>query len=62
MRFAFYSYCYTREQKEYSVFQAILQAIPGLEVRLLNGSEEDIRYIADLVSVCDAVDDILVPK
>jgi hypothetical protein len=29
----------------------MLQAIPGLEARLIGGSEEEVVFIADMVSV-----------
>lgn len=32
------------------VFQKLLQMVPGLEERLLNGSEEETVFVADLVS------------
>ena len=38
-----------REEKEHHVFQSLLQMIPGLEARLLESSEEELRLIADLV-------------
>ena len=39
-----------RERREHGVFQKLLQMVPGLEERLLNGSEEDIVFVADMVS------------
>ncbi|KAI0058387.1 hypothetical protein BV25DRAFT_1810724 [Artomyces pyxidatus] len=41
---------FTAEQRrEHRVFNALLQSIPGLEERLVNGSEEEVVIIADLV-------------
>ena len=40
-----------REEKEHHVFQCLLQMIPGLEARLMESSEEELRLIADLVRV-----------
>lgn len=39
----------TRQQREYAVFQKLLKSIPGLEERLLTGSETEIHHVADLV-------------
>jgi hypothetical protein len=40
-----------RERREHRVFRHMLQAIPGLEARLIGGSEEEVVFIADMVSV-----------
>jgi hypothetical protein len=40
-----------RERREHRVFKQLLQAIPGLEERLMKGSDEDIVLVADLVFV-----------
>lgn len=47
----FYSHFYSRERKEHGIFQTILEAVPDLDVRLSEGSEEDIKHIADLVRI-----------
>jgi hypothetical protein len=39
----------TRERREHQVFRILLQMIPGMEDRLMEGSEEDIVHIAELV-------------
>jgi hypothetical protein len=39
-----------RERREHGVFQKLLQMVPGLEERLLTGSEEETIFVADLVS------------
>jgi hypothetical protein len=44
-----------RERREHIVFKQLLQMIPGLQERLVNGSEEDLLHVADLVSPCLAV-------
>lgn len=38
-----------RERREHRVFQQLLDMVPGLEDRLLDGSNEDNAHIADLV-------------
>jgi hypothetical protein len=38
-----------RERQEHRVFQLLLQMIPGLEERLVEGSEENIIHVAELV-------------
>jgi len=40
-----------REQREHRVFQQLLHTVPGLEERILNGFDEEIVHIADLVSI-----------
>jgi hypothetical protein len=37
------------ERREHRVFQQLLQSVPGLEVRLLEGSDEEIGHVADLI-------------
>lgn len=39
-----------RERKEHRVFDQLLQMVPGLEDRLLNGSDEEVGRVAELVS------------
>jgi hypothetical protein len=38
-----------RERREHKVFQQLLLMIPGIEERLMEGSDEDIVHIAELV-------------
>ena len=38
-----------RERREHMVFQTLLQMIPGIEERLLEGSDENTLHIAELV-------------
>ena len=40
---------YNRQRREHRVFEALLMMIPGLEERLMNGSEEDTVGIAEMV-------------
>lgn len=40
-----------REQKEHQIFKQLLQLVPDLEPRLIEGSYEDIRHVAELVCV-----------
>jgi hypothetical protein len=39
-----------REQREHRIFNLLLQMIPGLEERLVDGSDEDVLHVGDLVS------------
>jgi hypothetical protein len=38
-----------RERREHRIFRQLLGMIPGLEERLMEGSNEDITHIGDLV-------------
>jgi hypothetical protein len=38
-----------RERREHRVFTKLLQMVPGLEERLMNSSEEEVVFVADLV-------------
>ena len=38
-----------RQRREYGVYKQLMKMIPGLEERLLQGSEEEILHIADMV-------------
>jgi hypothetical protein len=38
-----------RERRERKIFQQLLQMIPGLEERLLDGSSENLAHISELV-------------
>jgi hypothetical protein len=40
-----------RERREHRVFTKLLQMIPGLEERIMNSSEEEVGFIADLVRI-----------
>ena len=40
-----------RQRREFRVFNALLQMIPGLQARLREGSEEDVLEIANLASI-----------
>jgi hypothetical protein len=40
---------YDSERREHSAFQKLLRTVPGLEERLMEGSDENIIHIADLV-------------
>ena len=41
---------FRRERREHRVFQELLRSVPGLEERLLQGPEEEVDTIADLVN------------
>lgn len=38
-----------RERREHRVFETLLQSVPGLEERLMEGSDEQVSHVADLV-------------
>jgi hypothetical protein len=38
-----------RERREHNVFRALLKSVPGLEERLMTGSEEEMGIVAELV-------------
>jgi hypothetical protein len=38
-----------RERREHAVFKKLLQSVPGLEERLMVGSDEEIQHITDMV-------------
>jgi hypothetical protein len=38
-----------RERREHRVFTKLLQMIPGMEERIMNSSEEEVTFVADLV-------------
>jgi hypothetical protein len=40
---------YNRERREHSAFQKLLRTVPSLEERLMEGSDENMIHIADLV-------------
>jgi hypothetical protein len=42
---------FCRRRREHRVFNALLQMVPGLEDRLMGGSDEDIVAIAEMVSL-----------
>ncbi|KIM91267.1 hypothetical protein PILCRDRAFT_84244 [Piloderma croceum F 1598] len=37
------------ERREHHVFQQLLQTVPGLEKRLMEGSSEDVAHVAELI-------------
>lgn len=40
-----------RERREYKVYRQLLQMVPGLEERLVSGSDEEVTHIGDLVCI-----------
>jgi hypothetical protein len=40
-----------RERHKHRVFGVLLQMVPGLEERLMDGTEEDVVFVAEMVSV-----------
>jgi hypothetical protein len=45
-----YDYGIFRQRREHRVFQALLQMVPGLEERLVEGSDDEVVAIAETVS------------
>ena len=43
------SHHYFRQRREYCIYKQLLHMVSGLEDQLMNGSEEEILHIADLV-------------
>ena len=41
---------FIRERREHRIFQELLKGIPGLEERLMTGSEDEVVVVAELVS------------
>jgi hypothetical protein len=41
---------FIRERREHRIFQDLLKGIPGLEERLMTGSEDEVAVVAELVS------------
>lgn len=48
-----------RERREHRVFQRLLEMVPGLEERLVEGSDENVVHIAELVSTCIDIPEFL---
>jgi hypothetical protein len=42
--------CFPRERREHRVFTKLLHMVPGLEERLVSSSEEEVVFIANMVS------------
>lgn len=40
----------SRERREHRIFQRLMEMVPGLEDRLVEGSDEGVVHIAELVS------------
>jgi hypothetical protein len=40
-----------RERREHAIFQELLKSIPGLEERLVTGSDDEVMIVAELVGV-----------
>lgn len=56
-----------RERREHRVFTKLLQMVPGLEERLMNSSEEEVVFVADMVGCAnlfflDAADSVQIKK
>lgn len=49
-----------RENCEHRVFATLLQMVPGLEGRLIEGSDDDLTMIAEMVSLIGVLPDVLV--
>jgi hypothetical protein len=44
-----HAYWLVRERREHRVFNQLLQMIPGLKERLMDGCTEDIKHVGELV-------------
>ena len=42
-------FCIVRQRREHRVFAVLLQMVPNLEARLMEGDDDDVVAIADLV-------------
>ena len=40
---------WTRERREHRIFRQLINMVAGLEEHIMEGSEEDVSYIAELV-------------
>lgn len=40
---------YYRQRREHAVFGILLQTVPGLEDRLMEGTDDDVQSIAEMV-------------
>lgn len=47
------NHLFCRQRREHRIFNVLLQMVPGLEDRLMEGSGEDLLTIAAMVSVSD---------
>jgi hypothetical protein len=43
------SFFFFRERREHKIFEALLKGVPGLEERLITGSEDEVAVVAELV-------------
>jgi hypothetical protein len=50
-----YRQIFSRERREHRIFQLLLQSVPGLEARLLEGSDEEVVHVAELVRYCHSL-------
>lgn len=44
-----------RERREHAIFKELLKTIPGLEERLVQGSEDELAIVAELVGTREFV-------
>jgi hypothetical protein len=44
------THCALRDQREHRVYKQLLRMAPGLEERILTGSDEDVNHVVDMVS------------
>lgn len=51
--------CLRRENREHHVFTALLQMVPGLEGHLMEGSNDDLTTIAEMVRLISVLPDVL---
>lgn len=49
---------FIREKREHAIFRALLNMVPNLEERIMNGSTEEVKLVADLVSLVTSEHDL----
>lgn len=45
------SFVFARQRRQFRVFEDLLQLVPGLKDRILNGDPDEVSEIAELVSL-----------
>ena len=55
-----FAQCDTSELREYRVFQQLLRTVPGLEARIMEGSDEETNHIAELVHALGLLNKLLI--
>jgi hypothetical protein len=47
----FHLIAYMRERREHRIFRILLDMVPGLEDRLMGGSDDNVTHISELVCI-----------